>query len=141
MIAPAIVPLHHIKMKTRSLGVVAVVACSTTWPLVADAQTRSFPGDADAGRHLALFACTGCHVVSTDQPFKPIYVGSPHPPDFKDIANKPRVTADSLERYLQALPAVPEKQGMPNMDLTSAQLRDVVAFILSLRDTAAAPSR
>ena len=69
-------------------------------------------------------ACTGCHVVVPDQPFKPVYAGSPHPPDFKDIANKPNVTAASLKRFLESLPAVPKGTKMPNPDLTSQEIKD-----------------
>jgi hypothetical protein len=57
-----------------------------------------------AVRHLALEACTGCHVVSNDQPFAPLLKGSP---DFREIANRPNVTADSLRRTIAALPQVP----------------------------------
>ena len=88
-------------MKTLSVWVAGIIAL----PLVASAQPKHVRGDADAGRALALIACTGCHVVAPDQPFKPEYVGSPHPPDFTDIANKPNVTADSLQHYLQTLSA------------------------------------
>lgn len=129
-------------MKTRSLGVIAVVACSIAWLLVAaSAQTKPVPGDAEAGRHLALLACTGCHLVAPTQPFKPVYVGSPHPPDFKDIANEPNLTPDLLLHHLQTLPVVPQKPGMANPDLTSEQLSDVVAFIFTLRGKAAAPAQ
>ena len=119
-------------METRSLAV-AAVAWFTAAPLFANAQTRPVSGDAEAGRALALMACTGCHVVLPTQPFKPVYVGSPHPPDFKDIAGN-NWTPESLQRHLQNLPAVPQKAGMPNLDLTNKELRDVVAFIFTLRD-------
>lgn len=118
-----------------------VIAWSFAWLLVASAQTISVAGDAEAGRDLALFACTGCHVVTPTQPFRPVYVGSPHPPDFKVIANEPNLTPDSLRHHLQTLPAVPQKPGMANPDLTSKELRDVVAFIFTLRDKAAAPGQ
>jgi len=132
-------------MKTRVvLGFAAAVvwfAAAVVWfaaaPLSASAQTRSVSGDAEAGRALALTACTGCHVVSPAQRFKPLYVGSPRPPSFKEIAGKPSLTPDSLRQHLETLPAVPQKPGMPNPDLSANELRDVVAFILTLRDTAA----
>jgi len=123
-------------MKAKGLGVAALLV----WPLLASAQTKPVPGDAEAGRALALIACTGCHTVTPTQPFKPVYVGSPHPPDFKDIANKPNLTAATLLHHLQTLPAVPQRPGMANPLLTSTELRDVVAFIFTLRDTMA-PAR
>jgi hypothetical protein len=38
----------------------------------ANAKKPADRGDADAGRDLAVVACTGCHVVSADQPFAPL---------------------------------------------------------------------
>ena len=99
------------------------------------AKEQPAEGNVQAGRAFALLACTGCHVVAPDQPFKPVYQGPPNPPDFKDVANQPGMTADSLRHYLETLPAVPQKGRMPNLELSDDELRDVVAFILSLRLT------
>jgi len=127
-------------LKTRRFRVSAAIAASLAWAaLAANAQTKPVAGD--AGRTLALLACTGCHVVATDQPFKPVYVGEPHPPDFKEIANRPNTTAASLQRYLETLPAVPENSHMPNLLLSSQEIRNVVAYIVSLRDRPAAPTQ
>lgn len=112
--------------------VVAASALSTT--STANAQTKTPDANAETGRALALFACTGCHLVAPDQPFKPIYSGTPHPPDFKEIANRPDMTAASLQQRLEALPAVANNSHMPNQVLSSQELRDVVAFIVSLSD-------
>jgi cytochrome c553 len=133
--------VQPIEIQTRNLAVAAVIASTIMLPSTAGAERKSAAGDADAGRHLALYACTGCHIVSLNQPFRPIYAGLPHPPDFKEIASRPGVTADSLEHYLQSSPTVPERSGMANMDLSNTQLRDVVAFILTLRQATTAPGR
>jgi mono/diheme cytochrome c family protein len=116
--------------------IAALPACAE---LAAHAQPRP-AGDAKEGRAFALEACTGCHVVAPDQPFKPIYAGDVHPPDFKDIANKPGITADSLIHYLDTLPTIPRDSQMANADLTAAQTRDVIAYILSLRDKQPLPA-
>lgn len=112
--------------------VVAASALSTT--SATNAQTKTPDANAETGRALALFACTGCHLVAPDQPFKPIYSGTPHPPDFKEIANRPDMTAASLQQRLEALPAFANNSHMPNQVLSSQELRDVVAFIVSLSD-------
>lgn len=113
---------------------VAAVAAVAVWMAPsAPAQTKRAEGNAAAGRTLALSACTGCHVVAPDQPFNPEWTGTPRPPDFKAIANRADVTAASLQHHLQTLPAVPQRPGMANPDLSDEQLRDVVAFIVSLR--------
>lgn len=115
----------------RRLCVVAAIAASAA---ATGANAQAAPtGDPQAGRALALEACTGCHVVAPDQPFKPIYAARPPPPDFKDIANRPNVTAASLLHQLQSMPTIPKDSQMANADLTDEQARDVVAFILSLR--------
>jgi hypothetical protein len=59
-----------------------------------------------------------------------VLFGTVTPPDFKDIANNDW-TAESLQHHLQNLPAVPKKPGMPNLDLTKNELRDVAAFIFT----------
>jgi len=129
-------------MKTRELAVFAVAVAAAAWAInAAQAQPKPVAGNVEAGRALALLACTGCHVVAPNQPFKPIYTGPPRPPDFKEIANGPGATAPYLEHHLETLPAVPENSHMPNPVLSSQEVRDVVAFIISLRDNPAAPAR
>lgn len=107
----------------------------------ARAQTKPLDGDAEAGRIVALRACTGCHVVSANQPFKPVYVGPPYPPNFKEIASRPGLSAASLRHHLETLPAVPQKPQMPKPVLSAQELRDVVAFIVSLRDKQTTPAQ
>lgn len=129
-------------MKTREFAVLAIIAVSGAWATPAtQAQTKHSEGDAESGRTLALWACTGCHVVASDQRMKPVYTLSPRPPNFKDIANQPSISAASLQHHLETLPTIPENSHMANPDLTSEQVRDVVAFIISLRDKPAAPGQ
>ena len=121
-------------MSTTRFAVLAVTATLASYAaFVAHAQPKP-AGDLKEGHTFALEACTGCHIVASDQPFKPIYAGDIRPADFKDIANKPSVTADSLIHYLDALPIIPKDSQMANAALTHEQTRDVVAYILSLRD-------
>jgi cytochrome c2 len=63
----------------------AVLFVSLLAIAAANAQKPADRGDADAGRDLAEQACTGCHVVSPDQPFPPLLKGAP---DFREIANR-----------------------------------------------------
>jgi mono/diheme cytochrome c family protein len=88
-------------------------------------------GDADAGLKLALDACTGCHLVSDNQRFAPLLRGAP---SFREIANRPNVTAASLRRTIAALPQVPRNGRMANPLLTHDQLADVAAYIMTLRE-------
>jgi mono/diheme cytochrome c family protein len=118
-------------MRTHDrLMAVLLVSLITIAADTANGKKSSDRGDADAGRDLALADCTGCHVVSVDQPFAPLLKGSP---DFLEIANRLNVTAASLRRTIAALPLVPRKGGMANPHLTDDQLADVAAYIMTLR--------
>ena len=130
-------------MKTKVFAALAaLVVISTAWAApAANVQSKPVDGNVEAGRDLALLACTGCHVVAPDQPFKPIRTGLPRPPDFKEIANRSNTTTASLQHHLETLPAVPENSHMPDLLLSSQEVRDVVAFIISLRDKPAAPAQ
>jgi mono/diheme cytochrome c family protein len=126
---------------TRRWAALTAVAVFAAWGApAAKEQTKSAEGNVQAGRALALLVCAGCHVVTPDQPFKPVYQGPPNPPDFKEIANKPGVTAESLRHHMETLPAV-ARNSMPNLLLSDDQLRDVAAYIISLRDQPLPPSR
>ena len=116
---------HNRLMAVLLISLLAIGADS------ANAKKPADRGDADAGRDLAEQACTGCHVVSADQPFAPLLKG---PPDFREIANRPNVTVASLRRTIAALPLVPRKGGMANPHLTDDQLADVAAYIMTLRE-------
>ena len=120
-------------MKAKRFAVPAMIAATAACAALA-AQAQLKPGgNAQAGHAFAIEACTGCHIVAADQPFKPIYAGAVHPPDFKDIANKPGITAASLIHYLDTLPTIPNHPHMANPDLTPEQTRDVAGYIFSLR--------
>jgi mono/diheme cytochrome c family protein len=97
----------------------------------AERSRREYRGNADAGREFALRVCTGCHVVSPDQPFAPDLKGKP---DFHTIANRLGVTAESLRRKLAALPQVPAHGQMANPQISEVDRADVVAYIMSLRE-------
>jgi mono/diheme cytochrome c family protein len=96
----------------------------------ANLQPVDKPGNADAGREFALFACAVCHFVATNQPSAPPLTGAP---DFLAIANRPDTNNASLRRRLATLPHIPSKGQMGNPELTNEHLADVVAYIMSLR--------
>src|SRR5262245_48765577 len=103
----------------------------TTAAESANPQKPADRGDAEAGHDLAEQACTGCHVVSSDQPFAPLIKGAP---DFREIANRSNVTAASLRRTIAALPLIPRKGRMANPHLTDDELADMAAYIMTLRE-------
>ncbi|MCA1456058.1 cytochrome c [Bradyrhizobium sp. BRP22] len=83
-------------------------------------------GDIRQGRQLALGVCASCHAVRAGQPQSPLATA----PSFEKIANTPGMTAAALNFWLTAH-AHPT---MPLLILSSQQVRDVSAYILSLRD-------
>jgi mono/diheme cytochrome c family protein len=86
-------------------------------------------GDPAAGRELAISVCGGCHAVSDDQPF-----GVSAPPDFLTIANLPNLTAASLRRRIAMLTRGSPRGRMPNPLLNDAEIANVVAYIMALRE-------
>jgi mono/diheme cytochrome c family protein len=116
----------HRRLMTAFFASLSAILAST-----ANSKEPADRGDADAGRKLSLDACTGCHLVSDDQRFAPLLKGAP---SFREIANRPNVTAASLRRTIAALPQVPRNGRMANPLLTNAQLADVSAYIVTLRE-------
>jgi mono/diheme cytochrome c family protein len=113
-----------VRMHRNSIIAVALSATAS----VANAQSPPHRGDPQAGRQLASHACDTCHIVTANQEIRPLVRG--YAPSFLDIANKPDVTAQSLEDFLAHRHPYPK---MPPPELTAAQIRDLVSYILSLR--------
>ena len=88
----------------------------------ANAETK---GDAATGRQIAERWCAACHIVSPEQTS-----GIADVLTFKAIAEK---TGDHIgQRQLAAFLTDPHPV-MPNYSLTNSEIRDLVAYISSLR--------
>ena len=81
-------------------------------------------GDAERGHAFAGQICAVCHAVDADQTLSP----HPNAPTFKRIAAEPGMTATALFVFLQN----PHRE-MPDLILTREDLRNVVAYILTLK--------
>jgi mono/diheme cytochrome c family protein len=81
-------------------------------------------GDPQAGFEYAYSACAGCHAVGDEQ--------SPNPnaPRFKDVANTPGMTPTALMVWLQGA----HHPTMPNVIIRGQELRNLIAYILNLKD-------
>ena len=103
----------------RRMILVAALAATT---LNASAQD----GDIAAGRSFARATCSACHVVEAEQQRIPkrIFIG----PSFRNIANRPGMTATALRVFLTT-----SHPKMPNPVIMPEQMADVIAYILSLR--------
>ena len=87
-----------------------------------------FPGighaqNAYEGEHVARQWCSGCHQVADE----PNLHGDNVPP-FSAIAKMNSTTAMSLTAFLES-----SHKSMPDFSLTRKEIRDVSAYILSLR--------
>jgi len=85
------------------------------------------------GGHVARLVCSACHVVATDQEFRPLL--EPPAPKFADIANRPGITAKSIRHFVltthwdqRTLPMT-----MPDLMMLPEDASDVAAYIMSLK--------
>ncbi len=81
-------------------------------------------GDAANGKRLAEEWCASCHLVSPEQTS-----ATTEAPPFEEIAERPPEAIETLDTFLQN-PHPP----MPQLSLTRAEIRDLVAYIESLKD-------
>jgi len=112
-------------MHWRSAGVAIVIGLSAA---PAGAQHPTPRNPIEEGHRLALNKCDACHIVASDQQFRPLLAN--YAPSFYGVANRPTTDARSLTAYLSQ----PHNySGMPYPDLTPAEVTAIVSYILSLR--------
>jgi mono/diheme cytochrome c family protein len=88
--------------------------------------------DVQQGHRLATLVCSACHVAAADQPFEPIL--RPPAPSFESIARRGSITSDSVQAFLTTTHRdVGNPQGMPNPQLLDYQVKQLAAYLLSLR--------
>ncbi len=88
--------------------------------------------DLRKGRELAIVVCANCHVAARDQPFKPLL--RPPAPSFEAIAQRKGVTAEWVQTFLTTThKGLDNPRGMPNPELLDDQVKQVAAYLLSLR--------
>ena len=102
------------------------VVASPAW-----SQENANGGDGK-GRELAVKICANCHVVARDQPYRPIL----RPPalSFATIAQRKTTNANSIQSFLTTTHrGLDNPKGMPNPELLDYQVKEVTAYLLSLR--------
>jgi mono/diheme cytochrome c family protein len=117
-------------MKSRiALVLVAAVGIYAAFALATEAGVAK---DVQEGHHLAIIVCANCHVAASDQPYEPIL--RPPAPSFESIAQRSDINAVALQKYLSTLHRnVSHPEDMPNPQLVDDQIKQVVAYLLSLR--------
>jgi cytochrome c len=104
------------------VGLVLALAICLSNPLCA--QMRN--ADPTRGHQLAQRLCATCHAIEVSS----TATVNPDVPSLPAIARQPNVTAEQLAGRI----IVPHPE-MPNTSLTVAEMRDVIAYILSLKPT------
>jgi len=110
---------------------VLVMVPAASYP--AWAQDGKASDDVSKGHHVAAVVCAVCHVAAADQSNQPML--HPPAPPFKEIAQRKDLTAAWLENFLKTTHRdLGSQKGMPNPDLADFQIKEVVAYVLSLRN-------
>ena len=108
--------------------IISAACCALAWS-AANAQAAGVP---EAGHDVATRICASCHAVlrgqGTLEKPPPLPFEEQVPLPFEEIANTPGITALSLFAWMTT-----SHPTMPDIVLPKDQLRDVVAYILSLK--------
>lgn len=108
------------------LVALCIVTCSA-W-----GQVGNTADDVRKGHDLAVTVCATCHVAAPDQIYEPMM--KPPAPSFQSIAERKDINANSLQKFMSTTHrGLDHPLGMPNPELMDYQMKQVVAYILSLR--------
>lgn len=115
-------------MLTRIALACLVALCLAAGP--AGSQNAGSQEDVRQGHDLAVKICSYCHVAALDQANEPIL--QPPAPSFESIAQ--RKTLDLAQTFLTTTHRdISNPKGMPNPQLLDFQVKQVAAYLLSLR--------
>jgi mono/diheme cytochrome c family protein len=103
--------------------IIALVITGAILPAMADTAGPVHP-DVAEGDRLAHTLCINCHVVDTHGPA----IRTDRVPSFSWIANQEGLTPTTLPIWLSK-----SHERMPDFSLTRDEIREVSAYILSLR--------
>ena len=101
-----------------------LLAAMTLVTFVAAPASAQVPGDPAKGRQFAQQICSECHNIEKGQRPSP----NGQAPNFETIAKTPGMTAIALTAVLRT-----SHQTMPNVIVADDDLRNVVAYVLSLQ--------
>lgn len=104
----------------RCLSGLVPLAVALCFATTARSQIRP---DIARGQEIAERVCAGCHTING-----PKGTAITDVPSFRAIAGRPNPTAQRLEAFIMT-----PHRPMPGIPLELSEIRDVVAYILSLR--------
>ena len=114
-------------MKLSALALIIPIAAMAGQPLRAEQR-----GDLGRGLALAREVCSECHAIQAQQLQSP----QPRAPTFPALATTPGMTATALTVALTTPHA-----GMPMFRLSPEQRDGIIAYILSLKQSASPPGK
>lgn len=101
---------------------------SPAWPQTDQASNAD---DVAKGHFIAITICAICHVAAPDQPYEPVM--NPPAPSFASIVRDKKYDAETLTHFLNTTHrGLDYPNGMPSSDLMDYQIRQVVAYFMSL---------
>lgn len=92
--------------------------------LIAGSGAAAQDADIEAGAAYAEQVCSVCHAVLPNEQYSPL----PEAPTFQSVADTPGMTELALSVFLQS-----SHPTMPNIVLEQDDMRNVVAYIRSLK--------
>src|SRR6516164_6629974 len=117
-------------MRTTFTALTALLTFTASCP--GWGQQGGSADDVRKGRELAILVCANCHVAASSQPFEPIL--QPPAPSFESIAQCESISADWVQTFLATTHrGLDNPRGMPNPELLESQIKQVAAYLLSLR--------
>ena len=102
----------------------SAVVLAAAMLLALEPEALAQEADVDAGAAYAGQVCAACHAVLANEQISPL----PQAPTFQSVADTPGMTDLALTVWLQS-----SHPTMPNIILEQDDLRNVVAYISSLK--------
>ena len=109
-----------------------IITCWFAGPALAQQAQTPDPDEVQKGHRLAVTLCAICHVAAPDQRFPP-ELARPAPP-FASIVQQKEFNADWLTHFMTSTHrGLDNPSGMPNPELMDYQIKEIAAYMLSLR--------
>jgi mono/diheme cytochrome c family protein len=120
--------LSERNMRIERLLLLSCLLCpGVTW-----GQEASNADDIREGHRLAAEFCSICHLATPDQAFRPM--SGPRAPPFATIVRRKDFTSEWLANFLKTTHrGLDEPNGMANPDLADFQIKQIVAYMMSVR--------
>ena len=109
-----------------------VIGILLVGPALAQQAETLDSAEVQNGHRLAATICAICHVAAPDQRFLPEL--APPAPSFASIVERKEFNADWLTHFMTTTHrGLDIPSGMPNPELMDYQIREIIAYMLSLR--------